>query len=238
VTTGWREGVERDLGRLTAELAQRAAAIDDAYAAIDALSGWGRVEDLEAAVAGLRDDHATLLRVVDERELRAFASEGRLAALETAAEACSERLRTLEQAAMAAAEEARRVRAATDCREHDERLRALERRLESGATLAGDARSTERMLISTMNDLPGWRIEEVLGQVFGLTVRSRNVGSQLGASLESLADGRAHAIRRLVEEAERKGANAIFAFRFDTSQLGTGTEVCAYGTAVRARRAS
>jgi uncharacterized protein YbjQ (UPF0145 family) len=159
VTTGWREGVERDLGRLTAELAQRAAAIDDAYAAIDALSGWGRVEDLEAAVAGLRDDHATLLRVVDERELRAFASEGRLAALETAAEACSERLRTLEQAAMAAAD-------------------------------------------------------------------------------ESLADGRAHATRRLVEEAERKGANAIFAFRFDTSQLGTGTEVCAYGTAVRARRAS
>lgn len=38
------------------------------------------------------------------------------------------------------------------------------------------------MLISTMNDLPGYEIEEVLGEVFGLTVRSRNVGSQLGAS--------------------------------------------------------
>jgi uncharacterized protein YbjQ (UPF0145 family) len=37
------------------------------------------------------------------------------------------------------------------------------------------------MLISTMNDLPGYRIEEVLGEVFGLTVRSRNVGSQLAA---------------------------------------------------------
>jgi uncharacterized protein YbjQ (UPF0145 family) len=116
---------------------------------------------------------------------------------------------------------------------------------------AGDAPSTSRMLISTMNDLPGWEIEEVLGEVFGLTVRSRNVGSQLGASFKSLvggelkgmtkmlAEGRAHATDRLIEEAEGKGANAILAFRFDTSELGTTwTEICAYGTAVRARRAS
>jgi len=39
------------------------------------------------------------------------------------------------------------------------------------------------MIITTMNDLPGHEIEEVLGEVFGLTVRARNVGSQLGASL-------------------------------------------------------
>ena len=100
-----------------------------------------------------------------------------------------------------------------------------------------------------MNDLPGYEIEEVLGEVFGLTVRSRNVGSQVGASLKSLvggelkgmtkmlAEGRAHAVERLVEEAEAKGATAIVAFRFDTSELGsTWTEICAYGTAVRARR--
>jgi uncharacterized protein YbjQ (UPF0145 family) len=105
------------------------------------------------------------------------------------------------------------------------------------------------MLISTMNDLPGWEIDEVLGEVFGLTVRSRNVGSQIGASFKSLvggelrgmtkmlAEGRAHATERLIEEAEGKGANAILAFRFDTSELGTTwTEICAYGTAVRARR--
>ena len=105
------------------------------------------------------------------------------------------------------------------------------------------------MLISTMNDLPGHRIEEVYGEVFGLTVRSRNLGSQLGAGLKSLvggelrgmtkmlAEGRQHATDRLVEEAEAKGANAIIAFRFDTSELGsTWTEICAYGTAVRARR--
>src|SRR5438034_11823110 len=102
------------------------------------------------------------------------------------------------------------------------------------------------MLISTMNDVPGHDVEEVFGEVFGLTVRSRNVGSQIGASLKSLvggelkgmtkmlAEGREHAISRLVEEAEGKGANAIMAMRFDTSELGTTwTEICAYGTAVR-----
>jgi uncharacterized protein YbjQ (UPF0145 family) len=105
------------------------------------------------------------------------------------------------------------------------------------------------MIITTMNDLPGYEIEEVLGEVFGLTVRARNVGSQIGASLKSLiggelkgmtkmlASGRADAQTRLVEEAEAKGGNAIIAFRFDTSELGTTwTEICAYGTAVRARK--
>jgi len=105
------------------------------------------------------------------------------------------------------------------------------------------------VLISTMNELPGYEIEEVYGEVFGLTVRSRNVGSQIGASFKSLvggelkgmtkmlADGRQHATERLIEEAEAKGANAILAFRFDTSELGnTWTEICAYGTAVRATR--
>jgi uncharacterized protein YbjQ (UPF0145 family) len=42
------------------------------------------------------------------------------------------------------------------------------------------------MLISTMNDLPGYRVAEVSGEVFGLTVRSRNLGSQIGASFKSL----------------------------------------------------
>ena len=105
------------------------------------------------------------------------------------------------------------------------------------------------MLISTMNDLPGHRIEDVQGEVFGLTVRSRHVGSQLGAAAKSLlggelkgmtkmlGEGRQDATQRLVEEAERKGANAVVAFRFDTSELGgTWTEICAYGTAVRATK--
>jgi uncharacterized protein YbjQ (UPF0145 family) len=102
------------------------------------------------------------------------------------------------------------------------------------------------MLITTANDLPGHEILEVYGEVFGLTVRSRNIGSQIGAGLKSilggelggmtkmLAEGREEAIGRLREEAESKGANAIVAMRFDTSELGnTWTEICAYGTAVR-----
>lgn len=105
------------------------------------------------------------------------------------------------------------------------------------------------MIISTMNELPGYEIEEVFGEVFGLTVRSRNLGSALGAVFKSfvggelkgmtkmLETGRQHATDRLVQEAEAKGANAIIAFRFDTSELGSmWTEICAYGTAVRARK--
>jgi uncharacterized protein YbjQ (UPF0145 family) len=106
------------------------------------------------------------------------------------------------------------------------------------------------MLISTTNEISGHEIEEVFGEVFGLTVRSRNIGAQVGAGLKSilggelkgmtkmLAEGREHAIQRLTEEAEAKGANAILAMRFDTSELGsTWTEICAYGTAARVRKA-
>jgi uncharacterized protein YbjQ (UPF0145 family) len=104
------------------------------------------------------------------------------------------------------------------------------------------------MLISTMNDLPGHEVLEVRGEVFGLTVRSRNIGSAIGASFKSLvggelrgmtkmlAEGRQSATERLVAEAQAKGANAVLALRFDTSELGsTWTEICAYGTAVRVR---
>ncbi len=105
------------------------------------------------------------------------------------------------------------------------------------------------VLISTMNDLPGHTVEEVLGEVYGLTVRSRNIGSQLGSALKSLVGGelkgmtkvlmssRDEVTERLVAAAEAKGANAVLAFRFDTSEIGgTWTEICAYGTAVRVRK--
>jgi len=101
------------------------------------------------------------------------------------------------------------------------------------------------MLISTMNDVPGYRVTRVLGECFGLTVRSRNAFSQFGAGLKSLAGGelkgmtknlhasREEVIQRMVDEAEAKGANAVVAMRFDTSEMGGNwTEICAYGTAV------
>jgi uncharacterized protein YbjQ (UPF0145 family) len=106
------------------------------------------------------------------------------------------------------------------------------------------------MLITTANDLPGYEITETLGEVFGLTVRSRNIGSQIGAGFKAivggelkgmtkaLVDSRLQVIERMVEEAETKGADAIVAMRFDTSEMGGNwTEICAYGTAVRARKA-
>jgi|SRR5436190_9842446 uncharacterized protein YbjQ (UPF0145 family) len=106
------------------------------------------------------------------------------------------------------------------------------------------------MLITTANDLPGYEITDTLGEVFGLTVRSRNIGSQFGAGLKSimggelkgmtkaLTDSREQVIARMVEEAQAKGADAVVAMRFDTSEMGnTWTEICAYGTAVKARKA-
>lgn len=102
------------------------------------------------------------------------------------------------------------------------------------------------MLISTMNDLPGYDVTEVLGEVFGLTVRSRNLGSQIGSGFKSLGGGelkgmtknlttsRTEVVERMVAEAQAKGADAVLAMRFDTSEMGgTWTELCAYGTAVK-----
>jgi Putative heavy-metal-binding len=45
------------------------------------------------------------------------------------------------------------------------------------------------VIVTTMNDLPGYRVTQVFGEVFGLTVRSRNIGSDIGASLKGLVGG-------------------------------------------------
>jgi len=103
------------------------------------------------------------------------------------------------------------------------------------------------VLVVTTNDLPGWEIQRVCGEVFGLTVRSRNAFAQMGAGFKSmfggelagmtknLADSRNEAMGRLIAEARARGGNAIVAMRFDTTELGdVWTEICAYGTAVQA----
>ena len=105
------------------------------------------------------------------------------------------------------------------------------------------------MIVTTMNDIPGYEVDEVFGEVMGLTVRSRNIGSQFGAGLKSifggelkgmtkaLVDSRHEVIERMVAEAEAKGADAILAMRFDTSEIGPNwTEICAYGTACRVKK--
>jgi uncharacterized protein YbjQ (UPF0145 family) len=101
------------------------------------------------------------------------------------------------------------------------------------------------MLTVTTNDIPGWEIQRVCGEVFGLTVRSRNAFSQIGAGFKSmlggelkgmtkaLVDSRNEVMGRMLEEARARGGNAVIAMRFDTSEMGdTWTEICAYGTAV------
>jgi uncharacterized protein YbjQ (UPF0145 family) len=106
------------------------------------------------------------------------------------------------------------------------------------------------VIVTTMNDIPGYEVDEVFGEVMGLTVRSRNVGSQIGAGLKSLLGGelkgmtkalvasREQVRQRMIEEAEAHGANAIIAMRFDTSEMGGNwTEICAYGTAVKVHKA-
>ena len=101
------------------------------------------------------------------------------------------------------------------------------------------------MIVSTMNDLPGYKVTAVHGEVFGLVVRSRNVFSNFGASFRTIFGGeargytalltetRTEAVDRLRQEAAALGGNAVLAMRFDTGVFANVmNEVAAYGTAV------
>ncbi|GAA1257754.1 YbjQ family protein [Kitasatospora nipponensis] len=101
------------------------------------------------------------------------------------------------------------------------------------------------ILVVTTNDVPGHRVDRVIGEVFGLTVRSRHIGTQIGASLKSMMGGelrgltktlvesRNQAMERLIEQTRARGGNAVLMMRFDVTEAADlGTEICAYGTAV------
>ena len=103
------------------------------------------------------------------------------------------------------------------------------------------------VLIVTTNEIPGYRITGVHGDVFGLTVRARNYFSNLGASFQTivggevagytklLTDSRNQARQRMWHEARARGANAVVAMRFDCNEIGgIMSEIAAYGTAVTA----
>jgi uncharacterized protein YbjQ (UPF0145 family) len=109
--------------------------------------------------------------------------------------------------------------------------------------------SDDEIIITTMNDLPGYEVVQVYGEVFGLIVRARNAFSNIGASFRTIAGGevkgytkllsesRVHATDRLKEAARERGANAVIAMRFDCNEIGDiMSEVAAYGTAVTVRR--
>jgi uncharacterized protein YbjQ (UPF0145 family) len=119
----------------------------------------------------------------------------------------------------------------------------VRRGLELSPPAAGTG--TEPALIVTMNEIPGYRITAVHGDVFGLTVRARNYFSNLGAQFQTavggevtayttlLTDSRNQARERMWHEARTRGANAVVAMRFDCNQIGDiMSEIAAYGTAV------
>ena len=108
---------------------------------------------------------------------------------------------------------------------------------------------TQPVLIVTMNEIPGYRIIEVHGDVFGLVVRARNVFSNMGSQFTTITGGEASGLTKLLtdsrnqargrmwREARARGANAIVAMRFDCNEIGQiMSEVAAYGTAVTVER--
>jgi uncharacterized protein YbjQ (UPF0145 family) len=105
------------------------------------------------------------------------------------------------------------------------------------------------MPMTTAQELPGVRIVENIGVIYGLVVRSMGmVGGitagfkalrrgEVGEYTKLLEDSRRHAIDRLVENARLAGADALVAVRFDSSEIGQQlTEIVAYGTAVKIAR--
>jgi uncharacterized protein YbjQ (UPF0145 family) len=101
------------------------------------------------------------------------------------------------------------------------------------------------MIVTTTENVPGQRVVEVKGQVFGLVVRSRGLGGNILAGLRSLGGGeikeytelleasRRQALDRMIQNATVMGANAVVMMRFDGSELGKSmSEIVAYGTAV------
>jgi len=102
------------------------------------------------------------------------------------------------------------------------------------------------MIVVTTEALPGRRVVEVLGLVRGNTIRARHVGRDIYAAFRNLAGGevreytkmlaesREQAIDRMLEEAERLGADAVLGVRFTTSMIMSGAaEIMCFGTAVR-----
>jgi uncharacterized protein YbjQ (UPF0145 family) len=107
------------------------------------------------------------------------------------------------------------------------------------------------MIVVTTENVAGYRVRAVKGQVFGIVVRSRGVGGNMMAGLRSIVGGeipeytemleeaRRHAVDRMVKNATAMEANAVVMMRFDSSEIGqTMSEIVAYGTAVVLEKAS
>lgn len=101
------------------------------------------------------------------------------------------------------------------------------------------------MLVVTTDTIPGKTVTDVLGMARGGAARARNVGVDFFAGVKNIVGGeveqytkmqaetREQALQRMIDDAERMGANAVLAVRFESSTIATGvSEVYAFGTAV------
>ncbi|MEM3985254.1 MAG: heavy metal-binding domain-containing protein [Candidatus Methanomethylicia archaeon] len=103
------------------------------------------------------------------------------------------------------------------------------------------------MILVTTPYIPGYKIVEIIGPVYGLTIRTRGLGGKLAASIESLFGGeitafvyefekaRIEALLRLIDRAKKLGANAIIGLDFETTDILAGSAMAfsVYGTAVK-----
>jgi len=107
-----------------------------------------------------------------------------------------------------------------------------------------NAAASRPMIVTTTENIPDGEVVATLGQVFGLTVRSRSIGGNITALLKGLVggeirsyvklneDSRRQALDRMVQNAAAMGANAVTMMRFDSTEMGAGmSEIVAYGTA-------
>jgi uncharacterized protein YbjQ (UPF0145 family) len=116
--------------------------------------------------------------------------------------------------------------------------------MQAPQTSTDNVTPVQPMIVTTTENIPGTRVVRTIGQVFGLTVRSRSLGGNLAAFFKSLIggeigsyvklneDSRRQALDRLVQNAAAMHANAVTMMRFDSTEMGAGrNEIVAYGTA-------
>jgi uncharacterized protein YbjQ (UPF0145 family) len=107
------------------------------------------------------------------------------------------------------------------------------------------ATPSQALMMLTTNHAPGYKVDKVLGLVYGITVRSRGIGGNILAGLRSIAGGeineytemaqqaRQQALDRLADHAKGLGANAVISVMFDSTEIGTTMdEIIAFGSAV------
>jgi len=102
------------------------------------------------------------------------------------------------------------------------------------------------VIITTTDFIPGREIEKVIGVVSGNSIRAKHIGKDIVAGLrtvvggeiteytEMLSESRREALKRMMEDAQSVGADAVINIRYSTSAVMTGAaEMLAYGTAVK-----